>query len=231
MAGTARRLHNIIIRRLRFCSKAGSLAAPHIGEERRPTLPAVSTAPARDLPGIVVSRPSAPSPFRVVARLSRPQARRPRPLAAWPRGGRRGRKPGASPVRADCLGLGQSSRPAVPVRVAPPCCAPRPALGAGLVRSRCPSAGWAPGAHRPRTVGRLRRVAGRGRRQGNEGGPFGVGGGGGVGPGRGREGARLGPRPPREASAGTRRSASNSSPGSRRNGGWSPAWRDGASGP
>lgn len=138
-----------------------------------------------------------PSPFGVVARLSRPQARRPRPPAARPWGGRRGRDPGASPVRADCLGLGQSSRPAASVWVAEPCCAPRPVLGAGLVHSRCPSAGWAPGAAKPRTVSRLRRVAGLGRRQGNEGRPG--QGGGGVGPGRGREGARLGPRTPWQA--------------------------------
>lgn len=41
--------------------------------------------------------------------------------------------------------------------------APRPALGAGLALSLCPWAGRAP---RARTADRLRRTAGRGRRQG-----------------------------------------------------------------
>ena len=86
------------------------------GERRRPILPAACTAPAHDLLGIVVS--SRPRPLNSKAT----------PLPASPEagGGRReaGQRPwgrsGASPVPAGCGGLGQSSRPTTPVRVAPP---------------------------------------------------------------------------------------------------------------
>ncbi|XP_041593069.1 STE20-related kinase adapter protein beta isoform X3 [Vulpes lagopus] len=127
------RLHNIITRRLRFGSGAGSSAAPDIGEERRrPALPAASAASAHYLPGSVVF-PSA-RPLRLRSRrapVPPPQRGGPAPEAAGPRGGRRGRDPGASPVRAGCPRRGQSSRPAARGRVAPPCCAPRPARSQG----------------------------------------------------------------------------------------------------